>query len=229
MNQQDDIHSAIGSATPSKGGNFVRDGEYLFAVEKAITHQNDDGIFFVAELRVLESKAVPVTMLAEGETAPTPNPVGSTASLAFNLTKFKSAKGNARAFLIGVLGGIGYAEEQVGGQQSREACSPQQPLRGMLVRDQTFRKMTRGAPGNPPHPMTLHKWVPVPQTLDQIKTIRARLDAAVPAETPAAAPAPVQVAAPPPPPVQSAPVAVENNAQPQAAQPTSLLAGLGIK
>jgi hypothetical protein len=224
------VYDIIGTAQASKGGTHIRDGKYTFAVEKIGIHtggQNSE-VFFIAELRVLESAKVFVdpAMLAEDEGQPEPNAVGTTASVVCNLTKHASAKGNAKAFLVGVYGGLGYTEDQVTPQLTQIACGDAQPLRGAIVKDETFRKAIRTG-ANAGKPITLHRWSPQLQTAEEIKAVRAYLDQHGQKEAPALAPAP---AAQPAPVVTAASAPVVEAPAPAPAAPVGgLLASLGIK
>lgn len=174
-----DAFDTIGSATPSRGGNYLRDGIYKFAVEKMLMHRGNDGPTFVAELRVLES--------APAEGGVEPNAVGTTVSYAQILQKFKSAPGNARSMVIGVAGGLGYAEHEVDSAFIKSVCGEDQPLRGATVKVSTYRKPTRDGSKT----LTLPNWQSVSQEESDIVKMRAFLDstAATSEETVAATPA----------------------------------------
>lgn len=158
------FNKMISGATPSQGGNYLRDGIYSLLVEKVVQHQGNDGPTFVAELRVTESKKT--------EQDVEPNPVGTTVSYAQVLMKFKSAPGNAKAFLLGVLGGLGYAESDLTDQLVDEVVGDGQPLRGAQVKCSTYRKMTRDGSKM----LTLPKWQSVAQDEAAIKRGREFLD-----------------------------------------------------
>lgn len=164
----------IGTANASGGGTYIRDGRYKFMVEKVHLNEGYSGACFIAELRVLEAEA---TGEVDEKGAPVqPNKVGSSCSLVCNLKKHESAAGNAKAFAIGVLGGLGYAPEAVGEQILAAICGPNNPLRGAILKDQTFRKPIRTG-ANAGKPITLHKWESIAQTEADIKNGRAWLDA----------------------------------------------------
>lgn len=181
----------IAGANASGGGTWIRDGRYKFMVEKVHLNEGHSGPCFIAELRVME--ADPTGEVDEQGKPVVPNKAGSSCSLVCNLKKHESAAGNAKAFAIGVLGGLGYTPEQITEQVLTAICGPNNPLRGAVVSDQTYRKPIRTG-ANAGKPITLHKWESQTQTQESIKAGRAYLDGtaavadAQPMQAPAAAP-----------------------------------------
>ncbi len=215
MNPMQDILSKIANAKATKGGNRICDGDYEYLIESFGVNQGFEGTCFIAELRVTESKQTEPDIV--------PNPVGSTVSMVANVTKHASALGNVKAF---ILAAIGADESQVSAEAMQatlgQAIDPTQPLRGMKIRNRTFRKVNQGRnnPKNAGQVMTLNNFQHVPgQTGESIKAGRAYLDTnaatAAPQQSPQSTPSSPQqsVASPQP--------------QPQVAQ-AGLLAGLGL-
>lgn len=173
-----DIFRKIGKAKASAGGNFIKDGDYLFAVRNVIVKDSDagSGIFFIVELDVLESKDDPNAV--DNGVAVKANPVGSQASFVTELTANKSGAGNAKAFILGLLG---YAEDEVTDEEVAQTLEDftgkGQPARGMLVRDTTFRKKIKTG-ANAGKPFTTHKWQNVPQSDEEIAARRDGMDKA---------------------------------------------------
>lgn len=176
-------HDIIGDAKPNKGGAGITDGSYIFAVENLICNtEGNDGVTFIAELRVMKSDPIPVQagQLNPGEGAPEPLPVGTSCSYVQKVGKFKSAKGNWKAFFCANMAGLGYSEAQCTGQLSAAVCQPHQPVRGALVKGVSYRRQNQGRdnPANKGQWMTLMNWYPQgEQTELTIKEVRAYLDA----------------------------------------------------
>lgn len=184
--------SQTAGAQAAGGGSWIRDGVYKFMIEKCLVKETNEGWTFVAELRVLEAKS-------NGEKDKTgapviPNAVGSSCSYV-QQSKFKSAPGNLKAFALGALGALGYTEDKITEQVLTDIAHPKNPLRGIVLGDETFRKPIQSGP-NAGTLMTLHKWRIVPQGKEDIKKAReylasvaATADVNSPKEEPAAAPA----------------------------------------
>lgn len=173
-----DIFKKIGKSKASMGGNYIRDGEYLFAVRNVIVKDSDagSGIYFIVELDVIEAKNDPNAI--DNGTPVIANPVGSQASFVTELTANKSGPGNAKAFVLGLLG---YEEAEVTDDDVastlEDFTSKEQPARGMLVRDTTFRKPVKTGK-NAGNPFTAHRWTNVPQSPEEIASRRAAMDKA---------------------------------------------------
>lgn len=213
--------SKIAGASTTGGGNNVRDGVYRLMVEKVHIQKGHAGECFIAEFRVMES--APNGSVNEQGQPIIPNAVGSSCSLVCNLTKFESAAGNAKAFVVNALAGLGITEDKITPEVMGWVCSEQNPLRGLLVIDETYRGVNKGRsnPANAGKPLTLNKWKPVAQDEAAVKQQRAWLESSpVKADTGASASAPPAAAAMFAPPAATAPAAA-----PAAASPPGFLSG----
>lgn len=185
--------SQTATARASGGGNFLRDGSYKLAVEKAFVRGDEKGWTFIAELRVLESGAPGYEPPMEGGKPVVPNKVGSTVSFV-QQSKFDSAPGNVKAFALGCLVTLGYTEEMLTEAKLNDLVQqPANPMFGIVVGCETFRKPKKSKPSEI---LTLPKWKPIQQTKADIKAMREYLagapsvaDAPAPAEAPKAEPA----------------------------------------
>lgn len=229
--------SKIASATATGGGNNIRDGIYKFLVEKVHIQGGHSGECFIAEFRVLESS--PNGAVDEQGRPVVPNAPGSTCSMVCNLTKHASAAGNAKAFVVNALAGLGLTEDKINAETMAYVCSENNPLRGLAVADETYRGINKGRenPANAGKALTLNKWKAITQTEADVNTGRAWLDANPPkvdaaaTASPAAAAmfgqtaqaaAPAQVAAPAP----IAQAQPTTPAQVAAAKPSGILGGI---
>lgn len=206
----------IAAASATGGGNNIRDGIYKFLVEKISLQNGHTGECFIAEFRVVESTANGA--LDEQGRPVVPNAVGSTCSMVCNLTKHESAAGNAKAFVVKALAGLNLTEQDITPEVMAWVCGEKNPLRGLAVRDETYRGVNKGKsnPANRGLPLTLNKWHPIAQTEAEVKTASAWLDANPPrvdvgAQQPAA---------------QAMKPAMEAAAQTTAAAPKPALGGL---
>lgn len=185
----------VAGASATGGGNNIRDGIYKFLVEKISLQNGHSGECFIAEFRVIEATANGA--VNEQGHPIVPNAVGSSCSLVANLTKHESAAGNAKAFVVNALAGLGYTEDQITAETMAYICSENNPLRGLAVIDETYRGVNKGRsnPANAGKPLTLNKWKAISQTEDDVKQQRAYLDAnAAKADTAPAASAVVKPA-----------------------------------
>lgn len=190
--------SKIVTARPSGGGNNIRDGRYKYLIEKCLYDPKAfNGELFVAELRVIEAQYN--GDVDEKNQPTTPNAVGSTVSMTCLLDKFENAAGNVKAFLLGALAPLGYVEDQITEQLILDCCAAGNPLRGIVIGNETRRGFNKGRrnPSNTGKPLTLNSWKPISQTAEDIKAQRAWLDAngARPDVAPATPSAPIQPAA----------------------------------
>lgn len=163
----DKLMDKITSAQATRGGNWIRDGKYRFALERLEMHEGEDNTSFVIELRVKSSQKVRDDV--------EPNAVGSRCSSVYNLTKHKSAPGNTKAFMLAALAGLGIPESAFSAKWIKEATSDLQPLRGLLIDDETYRKAIKSG-DNKGKEITLHNWITVAQTPAQLAASRAELD-----------------------------------------------------
>lgn len=171
------VFKKIAAASATGGGNNIRDGIYKFLIEKCSIQNGHSGVCFVAEFRVMEAESNGA--VDENGRPVVPNPVGSTASMVANLTKHESAAGNIKAFLQGALGALGYTPEMIDDELISQVVSEANPLRGVAVRDETYRGVNKGRsnPANAGKPLTLNKWKTVDQTEDDIEAAKKYLDA----------------------------------------------------
>lgn len=196
--------SKIATAKMTGGGSNIRDGKYKMLVEKCELKKGHYGESFIAELRVVEATPNGEMQIAADERSVTdkavvPNPVNTTCSLVCNLTKHDAAAGNVKKFVFGVLQAFGYAEEQITEEVLGQVISAAQPLRGMAVECETFRKNNAGraTAANAGKILVLQNWKPIAQTPDVVKQQRAWLDGnKATAEAPATAPQPAAQPAP---------------------------------
>jgi hypothetical protein len=174
------IFQKIANSRASMGGNRITDGKYLFLIKKMLIEAKFDGTMFIVEFKVLAAEGI----LPDVQ----PNKVGTTASYVVNLDKNISAGGNAKAFVLGLLG---YKEDEVAPADVEatlaDLTDTAQPARGMLIADETYRKPIRSGP-NAGKPFTAHRWTYVGQNApEEVAKRRAELDAeekAVPAASP---------------------------------------------
>jgi hypothetical protein len=166
----------IAQASATGGGNNIRDGYYKFLIEKVTIQAGHTGESFIAEFRVIE--AASSGQVDERGHAIQPNAVNSTCSMVCNLTKHASAAGNAKAFVVGALAGLGYTEDQITPEVMGYITSEKNPLRGLAVIDETYRGVNKGRdnPANAGKPLTLNKWKAIAQTLDDVAAQKAYLD-----------------------------------------------------
>ena len=161
----------VAKSQATKGGNFIKDGQYLFEIQSVINEQKTDGECFIVEFKVLES----------AQTMPdvVPNAVCSSCSVVWNLDKHKSSPGNVKGFILGLFGSdeSDTPENEIL-ETAQELVGSKQPARGMLIKDETFRGTIRSG-ANAGNPITKHKWMAVPNQADaDIAKRRAALDAA---------------------------------------------------
>jgi hypothetical protein len=153
----------IAGADVSGGGNIIRDGKYLFCVQKVFIGKMYNGNMFVAEFGVVESEAV--------ENDVEPNAVGTTCSYVINVDTNKSALGNIKAFLSALIGENPSAED-VEAITDKDGTNP---ARGAYIRDETYRKTIKSGP-NAGKPFTAHRWEYVEQTDEEIEARAKKLD-----------------------------------------------------
>lgn len=179
--------SKIATASATGGGNNIRDGIYKLLVEKVHMQTGHTGECFIAEFRVIESS--PNGALDEQGRPVVPNAPGSTCSMVCNITKHASAAGNAKAFVVNALAGLGITEDKINAETMAYVCSENNPLRGLAITDETYRGVNKGRenPANAGKPLTLNKWKPIAQTEADVNAGKAYLDANPPKVDAAAA------------------------------------------
>jgi hypothetical protein len=213
----------ISAATPTDGGNIIRDGNYKMLIEKVIVNAGYNGEAFIAEMRVIEAQ--PNGAVDERGVPVVPNAVGTTASVVCLFKQGDVAYNNAKKLILGVTGGLGYTEAQITPEAMGYLCSDKNPLRGVMVGLETYRGVNKGRnnPANAGKPLTLNKWKPIAQAEADVLAQRTWLDSNAPKAEQAAAPAAATFA-------QTAPAAALAPAPVQAApaQPAARPAGGGI-
>lgn len=169
--------SKIAAATPTGGGNNIRDGLYLYYVERVTHHKGFKGERYVFEFRVVESEAS--TELDENGKVTPPNAVGTACSMVCLLDKHENAPGNAKAAILAITAPLGYTENMITEDFLIECAGAGNPLRGVAVRNETRRAINQGRsnPLNAGKPLTLPNWKAVSQTAEDIAKQRAWLDA----------------------------------------------------
>lgn len=165
------------------GGNYFTDGDYRCQVLNLELKSGSESMSFIGEFLILDAKP------QRDDVAP--NRVGSTANSVSNLTKHKSAAGNVKAMMGALLQCLGYDVKALDNEQYkallRSATSPEQPLRGLIVTNNTYRKTIKTGT-NQGKEITLNGFKAIAHTKEQLKAQRAALDAMpTPTAQPAAA------------------------------------------
>lgn len=158
----ENIFNQVAQSSAGGGGNRIQDGEYLYRVERLLMEKKFGGTCFIAEFKVEEAKPVFDDVQ--------PNAVGSTCSFVINFDGpgRQSAPSNVKAFVLALLG-VNEAETSVGElvETLKELTGPAQPARGMLIRNETYRKYARTGKNSQPDkagrpPMVMNSWKHVP-------------------------------------------------------------------
>lgn len=122
---------------PARGqpGEYIRDGEYEYLIEKTELHEGENGTSFILGLYVTSSK--------QTDPKVEPNPVGSSVTSVSNLSKHIAAKASVKTFVLAALGASeGDIPEDQLADVMREIVSDAQPLRGVRIKNRTRRKVT---------------------------------------------------------------------------------------
>lgn len=186
MSVADDIFLEIAKAKTTQGGNYIRDGRYVLAVENLLLEEkHGKKVWFIAELLVLKSERVdvPLHMRNEGEKELdlSPTPVGERVSFLAPMGE-DWGPGKAKAFLCALNG---TDPKEVAGDEGvakfvsilKASVSRAQVLRGALVKLDTYRKQTRMGK-NPGSWGIRENWQTVPdQTAESIRELRTKIDA----------------------------------------------------
>lgn len=178
-----DLLKKIASAKATGGGTIIRDGIYRFLIHKMMIEKKWKGICFIVEFEVVDAKVA-----IEGVT---PNSIGSMCGYVVNLDRNPSAPGNTKALILGLLGVDESKLVNAAGQPASEdeqhaqiaecvawAISEQNPCRGMLIDDVTFRKEIQSGT-NAGKPFTGHNWARVEQQPGEVAQRRAQMDSKV--------------------------------------------------
>jgi hypothetical protein len=116
---------------------YIEPGTYLKVIENVVFKPDGHkGVSMSIEFIVLEA--------IQTDPENPPNPVGSRSSRTWNFTKNPDvAKPNSKAFMLAALG---LEESQVTPEElsaaMQKACGPEQPLRGVLIRNVTAPWLT---------------------------------------------------------------------------------------
>lgn len=178
----------IAAANPTGGGNNIRDGIYKLWIERFFLNEGHTGTSVIAELRVVEASANGA--VDERGNPVVPNAVGSSCSMVCNITKHEAAAGNAKAFAMRAVEGLGISWDEFKAEFKDAANKPSEelalaylcgegnPLRGVAIANETYRGVNKGRANeaNKGKPLTLNKWKPVSQTPEEIEAARAYLD-----------------------------------------------------
>lgn len=173
------IFDTIANAKTSGGGNRIADGSYTFMVKNLLLEEKRGGVTFIAEFYVISAAPVPLVagLLNDGEVAglSIPNPVGSSGSYVVVMNN-DSAPGNIKAFVEG-LDGTPNMDPAKFKATLKQATGGNQPMRGALVKGDTYRKTIKGGP-NAGKPFTGWNWHTVHgQTAETIAQGKAKLEA----------------------------------------------------
>jgi len=219
MGWREDLAAQVSTAKTFGSGNYFTSGKYKLRSSLLKMHDGENGKSFIAEFLVTDAQAT--------EAGVEPNMVGSTASVAYNLTKIKSAAGDVKALALAFMGmteeqliAAQQAEDQKAAAEGRASSNlfvqwllkvtnesasagTVQPLRGRLVGGETYRKATKKhKETNAPRSewMTLMKFSHIPETPAELEAGRKLVEANEPAPA-----APVAPADPTPPATTAAP------------------------
>ncbi len=168
------------AAAQSKSDNF-RDGEGILMIEEVKSFSGDSGRVFVVQGKVVESKSKgdltlsPDQKQVVGPAVVQPNAAGSTVGWPQLVDKFKSAKGNVKAFMLALFD---KKEDEISpadfAKTGEELVSKENPARGMLIGYSTYRQVTKTGP-NAGKINTYVRFSHVKQTGEEIAKRRAQL------------------------------------------------------
>jgi hypothetical protein len=116
---------------------YIEPGTYLKVIENVVFKPDGHkGVSMSIEFIVLEA--------IQTDPENPPNPVGSRSSRTWNFTKNPDvAKPNSKAFMLAALGlGESQVTPEELGAAMQKACGPEQPLRGVLIRNVTAPWLT---------------------------------------------------------------------------------------
>jgi hypothetical protein len=165
--------SEIAKSKAANGGNYLRDGRYTLVLEHLSVETLFAGRTFIAELYVQEAANDPTAKDERGVQIEA-NPVGSSVTFLQQfdkhpMTAFKATK----AFLLALAD---EKEEEVDEAEFvaylELAIGKDQPLRGALVKAESYRKPTK----DKSKMLVLPKWIAAGNTPEQIAARRKLLD-----------------------------------------------------
>lgn len=160
--------SKIAFATATTRADRFRDGMYLLTVKKIECDQKRNGVFFIVEFIVDESKAV------SADADKQPNAVGTTVGIAHNLSLNDSSAGNVKSFITALLDEADSTGEELI-PVLNTLCGPGQPARGMRIRMETYRVPQKK---DPKKDYLGQNWKPVIQSPEETAKRRAEVEAA---------------------------------------------------
>lgn len=181
--------SQIAASEVVESGNWIRDGKGRLIVKKIVFEKMNGGPTFVAEFEVESNQKVNVfSLLTKEKLDVEPNAPGTSCSQVVKLTgdeqAIKSKQGSIKSFICKLLGAdpkkVTPAEYIAA---FRDACSPAQPAKGMVIDFETVRKLNKKEDDEFIRP----QWTHVPPSGDnapaQVAERRARIEknAATPA------------------------------------------------
>ena len=174
------IFSLVANSQANNKSDNFRDGKGIAEVVQCIGKPDaNDGPTFIARFKIVSSES-------KGDMDPKtkqpiqPNAPGSRVGWPQKLTKFKSAPGNVKSFFLNLLG---KKESDMTAESftetMKDAISPKQPARGMLVAYETYQQETKSG-ANKGAINTYVRFVNVPKekgnTPEEIKKRREELD-----------------------------------------------------
>lgn len=196
-----DLAKKIATSRSSSGGNHLKDGRGVCIV-KALKHESlYKGETFIAELQVESSESVPEARDASGAQIQA-NAPGSSFSFIQQFDEYPdTAFGNTKSFILTLMGeteeslarsaaatkaelvkagklkaGEDYTADDEFAASYERLVGSAQPARGMRIRFETFRKLSKKSGIL----LVLPRWETVPQTVEQIAATRAAMDSLKP-------------------------------------------------
>jgi len=165
------VFQKIASAQAFQGGSWIRDGRYVLQVKKIECGQKFSGNHFIVEFVVVSCERT--------EPFADPNPVGSLCSWVLALDKNLSAPGNAKTFILALLGYDGEVSVDDLVATIDEITGDKNPAKGMLIHDETFRKPTKAQMASKEADRSKlflgHRWSNIKQTDEEIAARRAEM------------------------------------------------------
>lgn len=187
------IFEEIAKAKVSKGGNWIKPGEYELVVKALLMQPNRKKVQqFIAELVVLKAK--PGSDRNADGTAIEPSSAGSEVTYLVPLDK-DAAAGNVKAFVLALLG---YTEAELDAEEKKDPGAFADTIEelvnqapgaksekgvvlsvnsgaGMVIGDRTYEKENQGKdnPANKGKMFTAHNWFSVENTEASIAAQKA--------------------------------------------------------
>ncbi len=162
MATRDVLNKIVGSQLVQRADRF-REGRYTLIVKKVEISQKLNGTFFIGEFLVRDAHRV--------RDGVEPNAIGTSVGFALNLDRNLSAPGNAKSFVLGLLGHSVEPSPEDLAAAIDAITSTAQPVRGMIVGAETYTTITRKG-----DTFVGLNWTHVAQSADDITKRRADLD-----------------------------------------------------